>query len=38
MKLSLDLEEGETLKLYWYKDFKVFVILNFNHNVLHVPV
>ncbi|KAG2317013.1 hypothetical protein Bca4012_067912 [Brassica carinata] len=34
MKHSLDLEEGETLKLYWYQDQKIFVILNFKHTVL----
>ncbi|CAH8384162.1 unnamed protein product [Eruca vesicaria subsp. sativa] len=31
---SLDLEEGQTLKLYWYQDFKIFVILNFPYNLL----
>ncbi|CAH8362986.1 unnamed protein product [Eruca vesicaria subsp. sativa] len=31
---SLDLKEGQTLKLYWYQDFKIFVILNFPYNLL----
>ncbi|CAH8338259.1 unnamed protein product [Eruca vesicaria subsp. sativa] len=37
MKYSLDLQVGEILKLYWYQDQRIFVVLNFDHTVQHVP-
>lgn len=36
MKYSLDLEEGQELKLYWHRGYKRFIVLNFQYTLLMI--
>ncbi|KAJ4906397.1 B3 domain-containing protein [Raphanus sativus] len=36
MKYSLDLLEGQELKLYWHRGYKRFIVLNFQYTLLMI--